>query len=239
MSDARKALDFLESLHVPEGPKAGQPLKLAKFQKDFVRGALRKTTAVAVLSVGRGNGKSALTGGIALGALLGVWDKQPRREILVAARTRDQARIVWDYCCGLATSLPEEQQLQLSYRRNPHQEIEFTGDGGGHVLRCIAADPKNCLGASPTLAIMDERGHWDTDKGDDLEAALLSGLGKRDGKALIISTSASEDSHSMSMWCDEPPDGTYVQEHRPSPGLPADDMESRQWRVEGGAADLR
>ncbi|ROO30414.1 terminase [Salinisphaera orenii MK-B5] len=226
MSDSKKAIDFIQSLEIPEGPKAGKPIKLAKFQKQFIRGALKKSTAVAVLSVGRGNGKSALTAGLALGELLGAWDTQPRREVLTAARTREQAKIVWQFMFGLAATLPDEIQDQLHWRRAPYTEVEFDGDGGGHICKCIAADPKNALGTAPTLAIMDERGHWPSDKGDDLEAALLSGLGKRGGRAVIISTSASDDTHSLSQWLDDPPPGTYVQEHRPAPGLPADDFDS-------------
>lgn len=226
MMDASKAIKFIETLQVPEGPRAGKRVKLAKFQKDFIRGALRKDTAVAVLSVGRGNGKSALSAGLALGALMGVWDRQPRRQILIAARTRDQARIAFDFVVGFVQSLPDEAQEQLTIRRNPRLEVEFAGDGGEHMLRVIASDSKNALGTAPTFVLMDERGHWARDKGEDLESTLLSGLGKRSGKALIISTSASDDQHSFSQWIDDPPPGTFVQEHRPSPGLPADDLDS-------------
>ncbi|MDT0635045.1 terminase TerL endonuclease subunit [Spectribacter hydrogenooxidans] len=226
MTDASKAIDFIQSLTVPEGPKAGKPIKLAKFQRDFIRGSLKRSTAVAVLSVGRGNGKSALSAGLALGALLGIWDRQPRREVLIAARTRDQARVAFDFAAGFAQSLPDELQAELTLRRNPRLEIEYSGDGGEHLLRVIASDSKNALGSAPTFVLMDERGHWPPDKGEDLEATLLSGLGKRNGRALIISTSASDDQHSFSQWIDEPPPGTFVQEHRPPPGLPADDLDS-------------
>src|SRR3546814_21065550 len=73
---------------------------------------------------------------------------------------------------------------------------------------------------------MDERGHWPLDQGDALEHALLSGLGKRGGRALIISTSAPDDAHPFSKWLDEEQAGVYRPEHRPAPGLPADDVES-------------
>lgn len=226
MSDAKKALDFLGSLRVPTGPKAGKVLKLAPFQRAFVRGALKRDTSVGVLCLGRGGGKSALSGGLGLGALLGVWDRQPAREILLAARNRDQAKFVYDYATGLAASLPEDVQRQLRFRRSPRLEIEFEGDGGGHLLRCVAADGKGVLGTSPTLGILDERGHWRADQGDALEDAIMSGLGKRAGRALIISTSAPDDAHPLSRWIDTPPPGTFVQEHRPAPGLPADDLPS-------------
>lgn len=102
MGDAQKALDFLAGLEVPEGRNAGQMVRLAPFQKRFVRGALKRSTSVAVLSIGRGNGKTALSSGLALGSLLGIWDDQPRRDILLAARTRDQARIAWNFVAGFA-----------------------------------------------------------------------------------------------------------------------------------------
>ena len=92
--------------------------------------------------------------------------------------------------------------------------------------RVIAADGKSALGGAPTMAILDERGHWALDRGDELEAALLSGLGKRSGRAFLISTSASDDTHPFSRWIDDPVPGSYVQEHRPPPGLPADDRPS-------------
>jgi phage terminase large subunit-like protein len=58
MNASTKAMQFLESLTIPTGPLAGQPVKLAPFQKKFIRGALAKGIDVGVLSVGRGNGKS-------------------------------------------------------------------------------------------------------------------------------------------------------------------------------------
>lgn len=227
MKASTAATRFLTSLEVPVGPLAGRKLKLAPFQREFVKGALADDTRVAVLSVGRGNGKSALSAGLALGALLGIWDKQPAREILLAARTRDQAQIAWQYAAGLARSLPDEIQARLTFRRSPRLEIEYDdGEGEPHLLRAIAADGKNALGASPTLVLMDERGHWPVDQGDALEAALLSALGKRGGRAILISTSADSDAHPFSKWLDEEAEGVYRQEHRPAPGLPADDEES-------------
>lgn len=223
---AERAMRFMHGLSIPEGPNAGNPVSLAPFQRRFIEGAMATDTANAILSIGRGNGKSAITAGLALGGLLGVWDRQPRREIIAAARTRDQGRIIWDFVAGFAATLPLELQRRLIYRRAPRLEIEFEGDGGGHVLRVIAADGKSALGGAPTMAILDERGHWALDRGDELEHALLSGLGKRGGRAFLISTSASDDAHPFSRWIDDPAPGSYVQEHRPAPGLPADDAES-------------
>lgn len=223
---ASAAVRFLSRLEVPEGPLAGRKMKLAPFQKRFVSGALADGVSVAALSIGRGNARSALAAGLALGALIGTWDRQPRREIPIAARTRDQARIAWNFVTAFARSLPEDVQRQLVFRRQPRFEIEFEGDGGGHMIRAIAADGKSTLGMAPTFALLDERGHWQADQGDALEHSILSALGKRGGRALLISTSAPDDAHPFSKWLDEPQAGVYAQEHRPAPGLPADDLES-------------
>lgn len=222
---AQTAIDFLQTLVVPEGKLAGQPLVLAEFQKQFVRGALADGVMVAVLSVGRGNAKTALAAGLSLGALMGIWDAQPKREIIFAARNRDQARIAFQFLCGFIEGLPEAEQELFTIRRGSRLEVEYSENGGG-LARCIAADGRSILGGAPTLAILDERAAWDREKGDALENAILSGLGKRDGRALIISTSAADDTNTFSRWLDEPPPGSYVQEHRPEPGLPADDLPS-------------
>ena len=83
-------MQFLHGLRGPEGPNAGNPVSLAPFQRQFIRGALAPDTSAATLSFGRGNGKRAITAGLALGGLLGVWDAEPRRNIVTAARTRGQ-----------------------------------------------------------------------------------------------------------------------------------------------------
>ena len=223
--EAAAALRFLPRLIVPEGRTAGRRLRLARYQKDFVRGAFAKGVAAGVLSIGRGNAKTAIAAGLSLGHLIGEIAPQPKREIIFAARNRDQAKIAFAFLTGFIEGLPEDEQEQFTIRRGSKLEVE-TAENGGGLARVVAADGKSILGGAPTLAILDERAAWEREKGDALENAILSGLGKRDGRALIISTSAPDDVNTFSRWLDEPPPGTYVQEHRPEPGLPPDDLES-------------
>ena len=222
---AEAAITFLSELHIPEGKMAGQPLRLAEYQRRFVRGSLADGVMIGVLSIGRGNAKTALAAGLSLAHLIGVWDDQPKREVLFAARNRDQAKTAFQFLVGFIEGLLEEEQELFTIRRGAKLEVEYEGNGGG-LARVIPADGKSILGGAPTLAVMDERAAWEREKGDALENAILSGLGKRDGRALIISTSAPDDANTFSRWLDEPPPGTYVQEHRPQFGLPADDLPS-------------
>ncbi|KEP68013.1 terminase [Thioclava dalianensis] len=217
---------FAASLSVPTGRLAGEPIKLAPYQRQFIDGAFAPGINVGCLSVGRGNGKSTLSAVLALGELVGAWSDAAEREILIAAKTQQQAQICWHYVASLTRTLPEDMQAAITIRRQPRFEIQYDDERGPHILRAISADGKSALGTSPTLAILDERGHWPLAQGDELEAALLTGLSKRDGRALIISTSASSDAHPFSLWLDRDAPGVYRQEHRPEKGLPADDVAS-------------
>lgn len=207
--EATAALRFLPKLIVPEGRLAGKRVKLASYQKQFVRGAFAKGIEAGCLSIGRGNAKTALSAGLALGHLMGEIAPQPKREIIFAARNRDQAKTAFGFLLGFIEGLPEDEQEQFTIRRGSKLEVETSENGGG-LARVIAADGKSILGGAPTLAILDERAAWEREKGDALENAILSGLGKRDGRALIISTSAPDDANTFSRWLDELPPGTFV-----------------------------
>ena len=110
---------------------------------------------MAILTIARGNAKTALASVIALAHLIGVYDTQPRREVLLAALTRDQAKIAWQFVLGFSESLPIEVQEQLTIRRGSKLEIEFSGKGGG-IVKALAAEGKSNLGSAPTLVVLDE-----------------------------------------------------------------------------------
>lgn len=226
MLTATKVKRFCKTLAVPNGRLAGKPVKLAPYQTRFIDGAFADGINVGVLSVGRGNGKSSISAMLCAAELVGAWSDAAEREIIIAARTQDQAKIAWNYTASFIGTLPEAVQAKITIRRQPRFEIQYDDHNGSHILKAISADGKPALGSSPTLAVLDERGHWPIASGDELEAALLTGLSKRDGKALIISTSAANDMHPFSLWLDRDAPGVYRQEHRPTPNLPVDDVES-------------
>ena len=122
---AATVIEYLGTLKVPEGPKAGQPLKLAEYQRAFIRGAFEPGVMVACLSIGRGNAKTALAAGVALGSVMGVWDTQPHREIILAARNRDQARTAFQFVVGFIEGLPDAEQDLFAIRRGA--KLEWAG----------------------------------------------------------------------------------------------------------------
>lgn len=109
-NERRRCIPFPGRAPGPEDPKAGRPMKLA----------CRSRCSALV----GGNAKSALSAGIALGAVVGALDKQPGREVIIKARTRDQARIAWSFAEAFARSLPEDMQAQSRFRQSPPLEIE-------------------------------------------------------------------------------------------------------------------
>lgn len=195
---------------MPQGPLAGEPVRLAGFQLDFIEGFLAEGVTVGALSVARGNGKSAVAAGLAVTHLLGDWGAQPQREVVVSARTRDQAAIAF----GFARSYVEALGIPATIRKSPLLEIEIDAPDGPHRLKAMPSTGKAVLGGSATFAVLDERAAWMTSRGAEMEAAVLTSLGKRGGRCAIISTSAADDANDFSRWLDTPPSGCYVQEHR-------------------------
>lgn len=223
-NQAIATLEFIRTLRVPEGPLHGQTFKLAPFQEEFIRGYLAADTMTAMLSIGRGQGKSMLAAAISLAHVMGISDSQPRRSVVMAARVKEQARIAWEYTQALVQLMPDEEQAKFTFRQAPRLEISYSGNGSG-MIRAVAADAKNLLGLSPSLIVEDEFGHWHPEKGMQLHAALETSAGKRQAKTVIISTSASSDDHPYSVMLDNPPPHSFIIECRAPLGMPADDLD--------------
>jgi phage terminase large subunit-like protein len=228
MTEADKAIGAIERLQVPQGRLAGQPISLADYQKQFIHGALAEGVTVGAWSIGRGNAKTATAAALALTHVLGHWGAQPQRECVIAGRTKDQAAVAFRFAQTFLENLPDDMVTfdSVATRTHPHFSLTLSGPDGPHELRAVSADGKSQLGGAATLVLGDERAAWRPGRGEEMEAALLTSLGKRDGRMVMLSTSAPDDANSFSQWCDRPPTGCYVQEHRPAPGLPADDYDS-------------
>lgn len=237
MSVSENVIAWIESsLTIPTGPRAGEPVQLADFQKEWIAGSLEPDIRISCLSVARGQGKTSLAAMLAVAGLLGVMGQDRAREIICVARVRSQAKILWDYCRLFVEKLPDEWQARIRIRRMPALEIELDGE---HTIRAIAADSKSTLGLSPwPFVLCDERAYWREGSGEELEDALLSSLGKRGGRCLMISTSGDSDANAFSQWLDRDDPGVYRQEHRADPDLPADDIPSLMQANPGSAEGI-
>jgi phage terminase large subunit-like protein len=122
---AAKAVDFFEDYlsHV-KGELAGQPLKLAPWQKHIIRdlfGTKRRRDGLrryrtAYITLPRKNAKSTLGAGLALYLLLA--DEEPGAEIVSAAGDRAQAAIVFDIARSMVEANAELRSRVEIYQRS-------------------------------------------------------------------------------------------------------------------------
>jgi len=103
---------------IPEGAQIGQPIKLMKFQRNFILDVFDNPhgTSRAYLSVARKNGKSALIVAILLAHLVGPEARQ-NNQIISGARSRDQASLVFKLAEKWSDCRPSYQRLCGSFHR--------------------------------------------------------------------------------------------------------------------------
>jgi phage terminase large subunit-like protein len=185
---------------VPEGEHVGQRIKLAPFQKRFIRNIYDnpRGTRRGYLSIARKNGKTALIAGIMLAHLVGPEAKQ-NSQIVSGARSREQAGQVFNYASkmvqlsptlsGLVRIVPSGKRL-IGLARN----VEY---------RALSAEGTTAHGLSPILAILDEVGQVKGSQ-DDFIDAITTAQGAHAAPILIaISTQAADDADLFSLWLDD------------------------------------
>src|SRR5689334_11438374 len=123
---------------------SGKKFKLESFQRTLLRDYFHGTTATVVI-VPKKNGKTTLLSALALYHL----KKTPQAECVIAASSRDQAKILFNQAAKMvrASGLEEEFDIKSGYR-----EIRYQGDENW-VMRVLAADADTADGVIPTLAL--------------------------------------------------------------------------------------
>jgi len=201
MTRSEKIIAFIERyLHIPEGPKTGQQIELAEFQKRFLRDVFDKPRHVrrAYLSMARKNGKTTLIACLLLAFLVGPEAKQ-NAQIVSGALSRDQAALVFDLACKIINQSPEIRDL---IRIVPSKKQLF-GLPLNVEYKALAAEGKTAHGLSPILAILDEIGQVRGSQSDFIDAIDTS-QGAHEAPLLIaISTQAATDQDLFSIWLDD------------------------------------
>ncbi|PRZ41915.1 phage terminase large subunit-like protein [Antricoccus suffuscus] len=168
-------------LKVPKGTGAGDPFLLRPWQLDIIKGLFPQCTETrprqGLLSLPRGNGKTALAAVLALYALFA--DDTASAQVLIVASDERQARHVFTAArrmIELAPSLDEQVHVYTDRIVVPHT---------GSELRTLPADVGALQGWDPSLMIVDEL-HVVT---EDVWEAVSSASGKRETSlTLAIST---------------------------------------------------
>lgn len=170
-----------EYLKVPKGVGAKEPFRLRPWQRDIVKGLFPQRVNArprqGLLSLPRGNGKTALAAVLALYCLFA--DDVHAAQVLVVASDERQAGHVLRAALGMIELDPRlDEQVHVYTDRIvvPHT---------GSELRVLPADVGALQGWDPTLMIVDEL-HVVT---EDVWEAVSSASGKRESSlTLAIST---------------------------------------------------
>jgi len=218
-------------LRVPAGDLAGHRLTLEPFQRRFIRRCFgRRRARRAILSIGRRNGKTALSSVIALAALYGPLVR-PNSLVISASRSREQAALVWHYAAQMAQLSGHDRILVT---REAKKEIFCPATGV--TYRAVSADAVRALGFGPRLVIHDELGQVRGPR-DDLYDALSTSLGSySDALEIIISTQAASDSALLSLLIDNPGKDTVVDLYAGADECKLDDR--RAWRAANPALGI-
>jgi len=201
MTRAARIIKFIEAYCVtPEGADVGKPLRLAEFQKDFLRAVYDNPagTRRAILSIARKNGKSGLIAGLLLAHLVGPEAKQ-NSQIVSGAMSRDQAALVFSLACKMIQQSPKLSPL---VRIVPSGK-RLIGLPMNVEYRALAAEGKTAHGLSPVLAILDEIGQVRGPQSDFIDAITTSQGAHAEPLLIAISTQAANDADLLSTWIDD------------------------------------
>lgn len=147
--------------------------ELEPFQRKIARAAFGPEREFLVL-LARGNGKSRLVGTLAVHHLL----TTPEPRVYVAAASRDQGTVVFEYARAAAEQLTDDiEVLQRELR---------TEDG---YLRVLASDAPKLHGITPSLFVIDELHAF---KDDSVYLAARTAMQKRPGARMVVISTAGQ-----------------------------------------------
>lgn len=224
-----RAIRWIEKFCVvPKGNGALKPVKLRRWQREIVRGLLRDGVTQALVSVGRGNGKSMLAACLALYALYG--DGEEGARVFVVASTQPQAALVFATCrrmVELSPALEGITQVHMNKLVVPSTDS---------VLEPLPATPDSLQGRDPSFVILDELAIVP----DDTFESMALALGKRE-HSLLVAISTSPVNPESAMWrlrelgLDGGDPSFYFREFSAPVGCPVDDEEC--WKQANPALD--
>lgn len=201
MTRAEAVIEFIERYCVtPEGAAVGTPLRLADFQRDFIRAVYDNPagTRRALLSVARKNGKTGLIAGLVLAHLVGP-EARLNAQLVSGAMSRDQAALVFNLAAKMVQLNPRLAKL---VRIVPSGK-RLIGLPLNTEFRALAAEGKTAHGLSPVLAILDEVGQVRGPQSDFVDAITTSQGAHAEPLLIAISTQAANDADLLSVWLDD------------------------------------
>lgn len=159
---AELAVRLFETVIVyPDGPEAGQPIRLMWWQKAVLaclfgwkRPDGRRRFREVFVYVPKKNAKSAFAAGIVL--LVMLLDGDYGMRLFSAACSREQAALVFEYGKNMVALQPALAKLVRVYGGRGGQQRSMVHEKKAAVYRVLASDADTADGVNPHLAIVDE-----------------------------------------------------------------------------------
>jgi phage terminase large subunit-like protein len=198
-----RIIAFIEQLVVPSGKGEGQPFRMRKFQRRFIRDVYglqdrngNRRIRRAILSIARKNGKTALIATLALVHLIGP-EAVRNGEIYSAANDREQAAIVFKYAAQIVRADPE----LMAYIKIIDSTKTMVCYSNGSMYRAVSAEVGTKFGLNPTVVIYDELAQA---RNRELYDALDTSMAARTEPLFItISTQSNDPQHILSQLIDD------------------------------------
>lgn len=185
-----RCIGFIRLLKHFKGRASGAPFELEQWQSFIVAnifGFYRRDTGdrrftSSYIEVSRKNGKTALAAALCVYALIG--DGEPGAEVDLAANSKEQAKIAFEFCEQFA------RQLDRSGRDlKPYRDMIRLRENASH-LRVFAADDSKLDGFNASFALLDE---FHAAKNSRLRDVIKSSMGQRRNPHLCTITTAGFD----------------------------------------------
>ena len=216
-------LTYLGGLRVTQGRLAGKPFECLPWQRRFLAKAFAPATQSAALSVGRGNGKTALLAGVACAALDGPL-AVARGEVVIVAASYQQGRTAFDHVLAFMGDKLHDKRRWRTWDTAQQARIENRETGAS--VRVIGSDPKRAHGLAPVLTLADEGAQWPDSTGERMVAALVTAAGKQPHSRFIaLGTRPAHADHWFSRMLAGGAD--FAQTHAAAPDDPP--MQRRTW----------
>ena len=202
LTRGEKVIAFIEKYcPVPEGKLCdGRLMVLDPFQKNFILRVYDNPlgTNLAILSMARKNGKTALIAALVLVHVAGPEAKQ-NTQLVSGARSRDQAALVFNLAVKMINLSP---QLKARIHVVPSLK-KLIGLRKNTEFQALSAEASTKHGLSPWLVIFDELGQVRGPKDAFVEALETAQGAYDDGLKIVISTQAPTDADMLSVWIDD------------------------------------
>lgn len=196
-----KVIRFIETYCLtPEGAHVGKPIRLAKFQKQFILDVYDNPhgTRHGILSIARKNGKTALIAGLMLAHIIGP-ERVQNSQVVSGAMSRSQAALVFNLASKMLMMQPLFDNL---FRLIPSSKKIF-GLKANVEYQALSAEATTAHGLSPVLSILDEVGQVKGPTSPFIDAILSASGAHTSPLTIMISTQASSDADFLSIRIDD------------------------------------